>query len=51
MKYVGSLEAVYMDMRKDPRPGVSHLWKEQVYTILDVDYQGNQIHLDRNVTA
>ena len=49
MKYVGSLEAVYMDMRKDPRPGVSHLWKEQVYTILDVDYQGNQIHLDRNV--
>ena len=49
LKYEGSLEAVYMDMRKDPRPGVSHLWKEQVYTILDVDYLGNQDHLDRPV--
>ena len=49
LKYAGSLEAVYMDMRKDPRPGIENIWKENVYTILDVDYQGLQIHLDKPV--
>ena len=49
MKYAGSLEAIYMDLRSDPKPSVFHIWKEQVYTILAIDPQGQRIHLDKVV--
>ena len=49
MKYAGSLEAIYMDLRSDPKPSVNHIWKENVYTILAVDHQGHQMQVDRNV--
>eukprot|EP00435_Cladocopium_sp_Y103_P018213 s3515_g4.t1 len=51
LKYAGSLEAVYMDLRKDPRPSVDHLWHELHYTILDVDVPSQQIHLDKAVQS
>eukprot|EP00435_Cladocopium_sp_Y103_P032643 s1338_g8.t1 len=49
MKYAGSLEAIFMDLRAGPRPGVSNLWKEIHYTILDVDVESGQLHLDQPV--
>ena len=49
MKYAGSLEAIYMDLRSDPKPSVNHIWKENVYTILVVDHQGHQMQVDRHV--
>ena len=48
-KYEGSLEAIYMDLRPDPRPGVQTLWKEEHYTILAVDAESQQVHLDKDV--
>eukprot|EP00435_Cladocopium_sp_Y103_P073834 s627_g45.t1 len=49
LKYAGSLEAVYADLRPGPRPGVTHIWKEEVYTILAIDVEGHQIQLDKHV--
>ena len=47
MKYEGTLAAIYQDLRDEPRPGVEHLWKECPYTILDVDSESKQVHLDQ----
>eukprot|EP00435_Cladocopium_sp_Y103_P007126 s2451_g2.t1 len=41
----GSMEALFADLRDDSRPG----WKDEVYTILAIDEQGQQIHLDKAV--
>ena len=49
MKYEGSLEAVFSDLRNDPKPGIDHFWKEQCYTILAVDMESNQVQLDKPV--
>ena len=49
MKYEGTLAAVYQDLRDEPRPGVDHLWKERPYTILDVDQESKQIHVDKHM--
>jgi hypothetical protein len=38
-----------MDLRPDPRPGVQTLWKEEHYTILAVDAESQQVHLDKDV--
>ena len=48
MKYAGSLKAVFMDLRQDPRPGVTNLWKDHHYTVLAVDPESNQVHLDQH---
>eukprot|EP00438_Fugacium_kawagutii_P035024 Skav226644 [mRNA] locus=scaffold1097:92180:97042:+ [translate_table: standard] len=49
MRYEGSLEALYGDLRHDPKPGVTNLWKDEVYTILALDPEHNRIQLDRDV--
>jgi hypothetical protein len=48
MKYAGALNALYLDLRKDPRPGVEHLWKDVCYNIL-VDEEGHQLHVDQQI--
>eukprot|EP00435_Cladocopium_sp_Y103_P016937 s4955_g4.t1 len=48
-KYENSLEAVFSDLRKDPRHGVDHLRNEHFYTILAVDQESRRIHLDQDV--
>eukprot|EP00435_Cladocopium_sp_Y103_P072449 s162_g40.t1 len=47
MKYEGTLEAIYKDLRDEPRSGIDHLWTERPYTILDVDQESGQVHLDQ----
>ena len=49
MKYVGSMKALYHDLRDDSRPGITTFWKDERYTILAVEQQGQQIHLGKNV--
>ena len=49
LKYAGSLEAVFLDLRKDPRPGVNLLWKDHPYTVLAVDPASQQVHFDQPV--
>ena len=49
MKYVGSMKALYHDLRDDSRPGITTFWDDEHYTILAVDAQGQQLHLDKNV--
>lgn len=49
MKYEGSLDAICMDLRSDPKPGVDNLWTDECYTILAVDEEGSQIQVDRAV--
>ena len=49
MKYVGSMKALCNDLRDDSRPGITTFWKDEHYTILAVEQQGQQIHLDKNV--
>ena len=49
LKYAGSLEAVFLDLRKDPRPGVNLLWKDHPYTVLAVDPTSQQVHFDQPV--
>lgn len=48
-KYQGALDAIYMDLRKEPKPGVDQLWKSCFYTILAVDLESQQIQLDKDV--
>eukprot|EP00438_Fugacium_kawagutii_P008967 Skav214288 [mRNA] locus=scaffold2257:201508:210505:- [translate_table: standard] len=48
-KYEGSLEAIYMDLKPDPTPGVNTLWSDHHYTILAVDEEGHQLQLDQPV--
>eukprot|EP00435_Cladocopium_sp_Y103_P006459 s2367_g2.t1 len=49
LKYQGALDAIYLDLRKDPRQGAHQLWKTCYYTILAVDHESHQIHLDQPV--
>lgn len=49
MKYAGSLGAVYMDLRDDPKPRVDTLWKEIEYTVLAVDPVNHQLQLDQPI--
>ena len=49
LKYAGSLEAIYADLRSDPRQGITNIWKEVKYTILAIDHEGCQLHLDKCV--
>eukprot|EP00435_Cladocopium_sp_Y103_P012354 s2527_g3.t1 len=45
-KYVGNLEALFQDLRHDPKQPVETLWKDHHYTILAVDNDDHQLHLD-----
>lgn len=49
MKYAGSMKALFQDLRDDSRPGITTFWQDRHYTILAVDEQGQQIHLDQHV--
>ena len=49
MKDAGSLEALFLDLKTDPKPSVGNFWKDVTYAILAVDQQGPQIHLDKLV--
>ena len=48
-KYEGSLRALFRDLQPDPRNGIEHIWKERHYTILAVDSQTGQLHLDEEI--
>eukprot|EP00438_Fugacium_kawagutii_P011104 Skav203175 [mRNA] locus=scaffold39:98339:103385:- [translate_table: standard] len=49
MKYAGSLEAVFMDLRDEPKPSVGTLWREVMYTVLAVDPLTSQVQLDQEI--
>ena len=42
MKYAGSLEALFLDLKTDPKPSVGNFWKDVTYAILAVDQQGHK---------
>ena len=43
MKYAGSLEAIYMDLRSDPKPSVSHIWILPMWTIWMSFFEGHLV--------
>lgn len=48
-KYAGNLEALFQDLRNEPKQGVEILWKDTSYTVLAVDTDEHKIHLDNVV--
>eukprot|EP00438_Fugacium_kawagutii_P004928 Skav217267 [mRNA] locus=scaffold47:1421391:1425681:+ [translate_table: standard] len=48
-KYEGSLEAIYMDLKAESKPGITTFWKDNHYTILAVDAEDGTLQLDQHV--
>ena len=48
-KYEGSLQALYHDLRDQPRNGADMIWQEQRYAILAIDNNTGQMQLDSPV--
>ena len=48
-KYEGSLHALYLDLRDQPRNGVDLLWKEKRYAILAIDNNSGDMQLDNPI--
>ena len=48
-KYDGSLQALYNDLRDQPRNGVDLLWQEKRYAILAIHHNSGQMQLDNPV--
>ena len=48
-KYESSLNALFHDLKDDPKPPVNILWHKNYYTVLAFDAQTGQIHLDKDI--
>ena len=50
-KYEGSLQAIFKDLRSEPRHSIDHLWHERSYAILAIDSATGQLHLDQPIAT